>query len=283
MANRVMVLVGLTLLIAASTTRVAQAGFVAGFSGNSQTEVDGGGDPHPASDGLINFAVWDTSTGTLGNWIADFAAMGITANSLETILGASGFESYVYLYQMVNTNPTAPDSNLKLLQIEGNAFLEGGYLSTVGGGVGFDELGVGVTGPVGNTALGTATTDSAPGDGAPGDDTGALDATPFGLLATAKIPQGLSFLSAENLWEFDFPNPTGPADFSLLTNEFSTIVFLVSNIAPSYLPGRVHDGDVTFGDVPSTTPEPGTFAMSAVALAIASAVAASRRKNVASA
>jgi hypothetical protein len=45
------------------------------------------------------------------------------------------------------------------------------------------------------------------------------------------------------------------------------------------LPGRVHNGDVTYGDIPSNTPEPGSFAMAFGAIVVGLAAVAGAAKK----
>jgi hypothetical protein len=75
------------------------------------------------------------------------------------------------------------------------------------------------------------------------------------------------------MYEFSFTTPLA------VPGGYSTVVFLVSEIAPSYLRGRGHDGLFTDGAVPANTPEPGTVVMSAAALAIAAGAVVARRRN----
>jgi hypothetical protein len=285
MARSSWIAFGLSLAMMVCSARFAQAGFVPGFTGNSQTLVDGSLVSHPASDGLINFAVWDNSAG--GNWITDFlTAYGVSVVPLTALVAADPFAPYVYLYQVVNTNPVAPDSPLHLFQVQGGEFDPvGGYLLSAGTGVGFNELVAAVptvTGPTSNVALGT--TDALPGDGIPGAiiPNTDLDAIPFAAVAGAETPTGLTHLVAENLWQFEFPDQTtsGGTDHSLAPSVgYSTIVFLTSDRVPTYLPGRVHNGDVTYGDIPSNTPEPGSFAMAFGAIVVGLAAVAGAAKK----
>jgi hypothetical protein len=183
----------------------------------------------------------------------------------------------VYFYQMVNTDPlAASESTLRSLQIEGQAgsFSEAGYLA----GTVFDSAtpglagATGPTGPVANPSIGPPTTDLIPGNNSPGFAGGALSAAGFAVNGGAVAPSTVTFL-AEGLYEFSFNTPLS------VPGGYSTVVFLVSEIAPSYLRGRVHDGLFTDGDVPSNTPEPGTFVMTAAALAIAAGAVVARRRN----
>jgi hypothetical protein len=269
-----------TLLILAATVP-ARAGFLPGFTGNSQTLYTAAGPStaFPSSDGLINFSVYDNTNpgGPNGNWITDFAtSYGVTVTSLSIALGLSGRESYVYLYQMVNTNPDpASESSLHLLQIEGGQFDGAGYLTKGGATVGFKEA-AGVTGPVANPAIGTATTDgptisgNVPGNHVPGFSGGVLSATAFDTAAGGKTPTGVTYLVGDNAYQFEFPNLSAfppLTDHGLAPDGFSTVVFLTSERAPSYLVGTVHDGVFTQGDVPSNTPEPGTTITALGALA----------------
>lgn len=282
MARNSLFQIGFSLALAVCSAQFVQAGFVPGFTGNSQMEHNIGGIDQPGSDGLVNFAVWDTSTGTTGNWIFDFLTdYGVSFTELAIIPGVSGFEPYVYLYQMVNTDPLpAAESALSLLQVEAGTFTAGGYLNMGATGVGFNEA-AGVTGPVGNPAIGAATTDPVPGNQIPGA-LGALSAVPFAILPGSETPTSVNNLASESLYQFDFPDLSvfpPLTDHRVLPNGFSTIVVLTANLAPTYLTGTIHDGKTTQGDIPSNTPEPGTFLMTLGALSCGIAVVLSAAKK----
>jgi len=253
----------LAVVVSTTLSLPARAGFVAGYTGNSQTLYTALNPsiPNPTSDGLINFAVWDNSAG--GNWIADFAtSFGVSAASMNIALGATGREAYVYLYQMVNTNPDpSAESNLHLLQIEtGTSFNGAGYLFSGTNSVGFSEA-AGTTGPTTDPAIGTATTDTLPGNQVPGSSTGVLNPTPFASVANGKTPTGVTYLVGDHEYQFEFADLSGLGipgltDHSLAPDGYSTIVFLTSDVPPTYLKGTVHNGVFSQGDVPSNTPEP---------------------------
>jgi hypothetical protein len=278
--NRLL-MTGLISAIVLLQGQVSKAGFfIPGFTGNSQTELGTppGGTPlfaAPTADGLINFAVYDnTAGGAPTNWIAD---LGVPITPLTIGLGVSGFESYVYFYQLVNANPAgtvAADSTLHSLQISAGVFSGGGFLP----GTVFDSAtpglagATGPTGPAANPSIGPPTTDLLPGNNSPGFGGGALTAAEFAAIGGTIAPTSLTFISGEGLYSFGF-------DTRIPSGGYSSVVFLVSDIPPTYLLGRSHDGFYTDGDVPSNTPEPGTFVMTAGALAIALGAAVSRRRN----
>lgn len=274
--------IGLSLALVAGIAQASQAGFASAFVGNSQGEVGLGEiyppNTQPEGDGLINFAVYinDASTPT-GNWVTD---LGIEANGmfLNDLVGAGPVDetaAYVYFYQLVNTNPDGiADDVLSEMQIERGQFDTGGYLTIGGVPVLFNEAVDGGTGPPANTAIGTATTDPIPGNNVPGFSGGVLDATPFVADASAVIPDDWNRLSS--FYEFEFP---GSAIFGLDEDKYSTVVFMTSSLSPTYLLGRMKDGQTADGDVPSNTPEPGTFAMTAAALAIAAGAVVARKKS----
>src|SRR5439155_18150921 len=67
---------------------------------------------------------------------------------------------------------------------------------------------------------------------------------------------------------FNFPTSIGKLQGNN-TNQWSSIVFLTSNVAPTYWAGRVTDGvgDYSDGDVPVASSEPGTLLMIVIGVA----------------
>lgn len=235
----------------------ADAGWEPGYNGNSQLVA-----PSARADGVINFAVYKTED---ADWTDDFGA-GFDA-AVRTFMGSTNVAvgSYIYFYQVVNTNPNNPESSLSNLYLASSGSLNAagtvdGYLFTEGSGPGS------TVGPVGNQRLGA--------------ENGPNDSTVNGVPSNGTTPpSGFVFNSgAVNIGNYDdddeaFPDNT-PGDESddiparkfsfsntLAVDMYSSVAFLISPNAPKYGMGSLQDGGYTRGDVPVPSPEPGTFAL----------------------
>lgn len=243
--------------LAAASSAVAEAGFLSDFTGRTEFVVG-----NAASDGLVNFAVYEN---TDGDWTDDF--VGGSGGSFDlAVIHLGGFSSavdaaakFVYFYQVVNTDPTSPDDPLDNLLVP---FPPGGSsLVTSAGrvtGFVFDDNGDddgGAVGPSGNERLGddmTGDDDATPGDATPGLS-GVVLASPFFVAhASAKDATGAAAL-VSNFLRFSWS--------SLETGEFSSLVFITSGIEPRYDTGVLKDTGTTDGDIPAPVPEPGTLAL----------------------
>ena len=262
-----------TTVLAATVgmARVGSAGFLIAptdpFTGNSQFLV---GDHQ--SDGLVNFGVYKA---TDTNWTDDFIAMGIPAAAVNylTNSGSANNALYVYMYQVVNTNPVPgiPEDPLEHLQIPltvGSVISGSGYITNTV----FDDttpLSTGPTGPGGllsnrlGLLVGTAPSlGDANLDGVPSE----VVLTAPGLVAqgAAIEPTGVTIDPFEI--QFDWtPKFVG----SIPPSSWSSIVFFTSNNAPVYASSRVRDFGSTANELPtpagplgvSPTPEPSNFVM----------------------
>ena len=79
------------------STMPASAEYLAAFEGFSAMGAEPGA--CPACDSTVSFAVWHNAD---GNWLDDFPVM------TELFGESDGSERYVYLYQIVGTNPVPP-------------------------------------------------------------------------------------------------------------------------------------------------------------------------------
>jgi hypothetical protein len=114
------------ILLGAAAAPVAQAGFLAQFTG--WTEMN----DCFVCDTTVSFAVWENAD---GNWSDDLGAFGSTRLD---VLGTDPDYSagYVYLYQLVNTNynqtgPEEPIRDFQVVNDGGSRFSSGGYLDAV--------------------------------------------------------------------------------------------------------------------------------------------------------
>jgi hypothetical protein len=272
------IVIGMCFLLVAAIPQFAAAAFLSDFTGNTQFF-----NPSAQSDGVVNFAVYETGD---SDWTDDFgAAIDAAIGELSPPLGpgtvGNGIDEdalYVYFYQIVNTNPnTLPagvgDSALNQLELTLPALLSSvtsaGFITDY---VFDDPTGVGpdgATGPAGNARLGTLA------DTTPGPDDVAGDHSPSEKLSISSPGTpliGFTFLASI---EPDFVQET-PFDLleivfnpinAIPTGSWSSVFFITSNLPPIYWEAELEDGGDTHGDIPVPNPEPGTFLMTLGALA----------------
>ena len=226
----------------------ARAGFLPGFSGNTQMA------DHPTSTGIANFSVYENTSG--GSWVTALTLSG-TATPLVPLAGINTNAKYVYFFQIVN-NGTASLSTFKVLS-GSSPYSSAGYLATT---VFTDSAGA--VGPSANRFLGTeGTKPDDVLDGSPSErgvtPVGFATAGAEGLAGKAPIAANLGGASAGGfaafLWGFD---PT-----AIPVGGWSVVVFLTSDVAPMYGKGTLLDGgDLSDGDIPVQSPEPGTLVLS---------------------
>ena len=278
---------------------LAQAAFVLGGNTVFGGPDDGFPPPESTADGLVNFAIYQT---TSGNWGTELAAI-IGDGSTTTVSGGGGYSptfsavpiigsvdytaSYVYMYQVVNTNPygtAAADASLNSLTITfpydvASAITSVGYLRDT---VFEDPTGV-LVGPSTNQKLGPVADGTNPvGGDTPGDGTPTYSqatADIIGLNPAAPAPADLLPAVTATV----FPNElrfTLGAD-ELLTNKYTTVMFFTTNM-PTYIYSvdNLTDTTHTYGDLPIPNPEPGSFVMvlGAVVCGLGAVVARVRRK-----
>lgn len=229
------------------STSAANAAWMPGFSGSNQfTKNLTGTGPTNDGDGIVNFAVYD-------NINNDFGSFGLTGTNQ---FGSGGLTAgrYIYLYQVVNTNPnnSNPDHMLSGLFVEvvPSTIKSGGFV----GDTVFQDA-EGNVGPVGNVRLGTESgVNDTPLTGFP--------PTGFGTLSAAVESNSITIQG--NLFRFNFFDAN--RDPAIDVNGFSSVVFLTSDFAPTLGRGRLVDGDIGAGSIPVPTPEPGTIALFGLAL-----------------
>jgi hypothetical protein len=255
------------LVIAVNT---ANAGFVAGFNGNSQlgpTALGAGTDD--SSDGIVSFAVYATED---SDWTDDFTPF-FDADVTSGSTFSSGVDvdtDFVYFYQVTNNNPGTVDNFLSLLRVpeaSPGVFTSWGFvhrhvfLDTAA------ELFAPV-GPLGNEALGTEPLPpDSPGDHTPGDSasppTGFFDTElpPLGEDVGGLVPDAQDPTGAQVVID----NGSRYLQFTLNfvgTGSFTSILFATSNKGPIYLTGELQDGlPESQGDIAVPTPEPATLAL----------------------
>jgi hypothetical protein len=250
----------ISILGAWAVAQPIEAAYLSAFTGNSQS-IYGPPTltPNPSSDGVTNFAVYNTVD---ADWTDDFAFGGPVTYGFGGP-GAGNSSSYVYFYQAVNTNPLPlSEDALEAMQVE----LPGGVASITGAGfipdtvfLDITPVAGGPTGPAGNARLGAlldvTAGDDVPGNGAPSE---MLVASPgFASLGATEplfITTGASSLS------FDFISVAGGS--TIPSGGWSSILFITSNNPPTYLPGSLQDFSSTNGDIPSpVAPEPSAFVL----------------------
>lgn len=228
------------------STSAANAAWVAGFSGSNQfTKNLAGTGPTNDGDGIINFAVYDNANN-------DFGSFGLTGTDQ---FGSGGLTAgrYIYLYQIVNTNPnnSNPDHQLSgmFLEVASNVLKSGGFVNNTV----FQDAS-GNVGPSANVRLGTESAVN---------DTPLTDFPPtgFGSLSAAVEPVDITVQG--NLFRFNFFEGRTP---NLMPGGFSSLLYVTSDFRPTFGRGRLVDGDVSAGSIPVPTPEPGTIALFGLAL-----------------
>jgi len=253
---------------------ISRADWMTQNSGNSVLVA-----PQASADGVINFAVYQ-NTGS--NWLT---TLGVTAtqltNSNKDLTGnIDATAKYVYMYQIVNTKLVDPGKNdLVALNVAVDKASVTGY-GSLKGDVFKDAAGN--VGGTGNTRLDKGKdSDTSPNpegfpiDGKPSFAFGAGDPT-----TSVAIAQNDS--SATNALSASYSDlPNGPPDYSpflrfnfgeLGQDQYSSIVFITSNVAPIFYAGILQQGtEYTAGDVSTMNraPEPGTMALLALGLPLA--------------
>jgi hypothetical protein len=272
--------------------------FLNEFTGNSQTI-----DPDAGSDGVVNFSVYENIDNVNGtqDWTDDFGILVDAAiiplsqenpgdNPTSSIGGLDTNATYVYFYQMVNTNPdTSAESRLGQFELT----LPGGIDTITSAGFITSRVfndptdradhpgspdgatGPHLNGPLNNARLGleddtTAAPDDEAGDGEPSEKgINLAEATPFAFLVEADSPEFANY-DGGNIVEFIW-NP------DIASSLYSTIFFVTSNFAPKYFPVETEDGGQASGDAPVPTPEPASMAMTLGALICGCAAVFARR------
>ena len=257
------------LLVAPSA---AQADWLAPFSGNGQFSL-----PATSADGVVNYAVYENTTGG-DTFDQIFGAATPVTNLAGTVGDSYRDDRFVYVFQAINTkgpvgtDPLDLDADLRAFFVRIDEALVNG-VGTVTGYV-FNDA-EGATGPggiPGNIALGTvgpvpdpAIDGIAPGSGqAP--NPGSSGVTNVGV-----TPSTVTGASRGNVAFNTDPPGTGlrfEFDGGLNTGEYTSLFFFTSNSSPAFRGGQLQDGGAALGDVPSPTPEPGTMALLALGLPV---------------
>lgn len=221
----------------------AEAAFLPGFEGYSV--LGGGTSQCPLCDSTVNFAVWQN---TDGNWLNDLP------NPTDLGPTTTGAEQYVYMYQVVNTDPLNVQNqilenfNVSFGPAGGSTtptpFLSGGY---------FDNT-------VFNNPSSAITPLDTPDDGSPSQ---LSTVNPFAANTSAFDPNALSANIMANpavggggdypgeLFQWNAGNEI-PADGT------SSVLFLTSDLEPTFRWAETESpgGFGAAGDVPSAVPVP---------------------------
>jgi len=238
----------------------ARAGFLSGFTGNTQMS-DG------TAVGVISFSVFETSAPG-ANWINEL-------NSALSLSGAAALKAstpnaggvdatarYVYMYQVVNTGATDALENLKVANPA--SFTSAGNLLNSAANpssVVFEDTNGQVKTTNGNIGLGKNPSADDIVNGVP-STSGATVSTISALNTAVRADStDLDFGGNSGFVQFNFQRPV------IGVAKVSTIVFLTSDHGPYYARGLVRDGSNSDGDIPTAVaPEPGSLTIAAIGL-----------------
>jgi hypothetical protein len=265
--------------------QIANAGFF--LAGNSGYSVFGSGPVVPPffgpdfADSTVSFTVY---VNTDGNWADDPAFSAFVALDYNEGLNGGAVDTsstYVYLYQLVNDDPTPPPGTeddidsffVNFGHDPQSSVTGGGFIaeSTLNDGTNLSALnpGLGVDGAAIDT----------PGDNAPSHvfaGTPTLVATGGSLSGTDSVEYGPG-AGPFTLIEFNFDESGG----AIAPGGRSNILYITSNFSPQWRPGTSNDTGATFGDIPVPNPEPQSMimALGAMVCGIAVVVRANKRKG----
>jgi hypothetical protein len=280
-----MIPICLTLAASFALVQFATAAFLPDYTGNSQFVLGPGLPNIPAQgDGVVNFAVYENDDDDL----SEFAGFSPTSLILLSLVDETA--DYVYMYQIVNTNPDiggGGEGALVHLTIPlpygVSSVTSVGYFD----GYVFDDATPGgdPTGPTGfggNTRLGgpevTSPAEDVPGDASPSFSGAVLDSPPLvgSLGATDPILALLDSTASPDALDF----------YVLLTpSSYTSVMFLTSNLPPVYKPpSTLHNSPYqTLADIPVPGPEPSTTVMGIGVLVCGLVgIVAAKRKGAAS-
>ncbi|PQO29798.1 hypothetical protein DTL21_27580 [Bremerella cremea] len=227
-----------------------EAGFLPGFSGNSVM-----GMPGASGDATVSFSVYET---TDSDWTNDF---GVPFQSAITALGGTSLvsdASYVFFYQVVNTNPN-PSANDPLSNFRVSSASEFNSFGTVNGFV-FNDAD-GAVGPTTNPSLGSSASPiDMVLDGVPSESGVVPSGSGFAANGSAVGAPGItaSYLSSVDELRFTLPSVAPNAYTSIL---FATVSGNFTIPPVVYGKGMSLDGVATYGDIPTPTPVPAGLAL----------------------
>jgi hypothetical protein len=257
----------------------ARAEFLSNDVGNTQMSEG-------APQGVVSFLVFHNTTNNFVDAINKALHLtGSKALSASTLSGGGKVDlsaPYVYLYEVVNFN-TTNNNKIDSLQVKNpGAFTSAGYFANQAAAEDPYPGGVVGTKPnnVLNKGLGTDPTKDDPIDGSP--SVKGVSGFRLASYVNAVNPSSVDLTGSTNsgFITFSFPSINGSAGNT--PSDVSTLVFLTSKYAPTYLEGRVGSGSSTSnGDIPSAvTPEPGTLVLCGVAVFCLAGVYGWRRKSL---
>lgn len=275
----------LAFALGLSAAPSAQAGWVAGFTGN--TLMTSG-----TTSGIVDFAVWQTDTTgpNANNWEAQ---LGVTPTSAAAP-AVDTSAAYVYFYEVVNVG-TSNYGDLFVNSWATTPYTSGGYLpQTV-----FQDSSGNAIGPAAKQYLGP--TPSGPDQVTNNPSVVASNTTlntppstpaPFVTDVNAIHPLAVTSLggfgSPGNAADINWANVNLGPPFNINTEQlsagsYSTVVFLTSDTGPTYSAGSLREnsvaGVIATGGIPTQSPEPATLAMWGLG-AIGFGLVARRRKKL---
>jgi len=233
----------------------AQAGFLPSFSGASDFGTDDGqgGSSCALCDSTVNFSVYERED---ANWLDDAAFDGFDRTTLSGT--TVGTENYVYLYQVINTdplnvsNPGLENFNVTHTDAAGNPIP--GFLAYGSGGFFANAV---FQNAASNVGL------DAPNDGVP---TSVFATNPLVADANAIEPNSLSLTASQLIASAAVKNGAaaytgalfGFVDPLITADGTSSVMFLTSDLAPSYVWAESESpgGFGAAGDVAGVVPEP---------------------------
>ncbi len=242
----------------------ANAALVDGFSGwTEMSECD-------YCDSIVNFSVYEN---TDGDW---------TDDPFFNVVGDVGFVNqygtfdnnakYVYMYQLVNVNTSGSinEQDIQKFSVASASIniTSGGYFDNTVFHDGSDTIS-GV-----NWSLSNPNPGSFPGDDYIDSVTGLGDGMPSAAVSTLNVSLAADASSQDSYSLYSnlggCPSPTAPCNVMIynfpsnthqiehLTDEYTSVLYMTSNIAPTYGFGETEagQGSGADGEIPTVVPEP---------------------------
>ncbi len=240
-SNRLIYMASAVCLAVALLPAPAKAGFLTSFTGYTQMS------DAPTATEVVNFAVYQNLG---GNWATQ---LGVTASP-----GADLTAQYVYMYEVVNNGGATSRIGFFNVNSYDGAYTSSGFLS---GTVFSDGSAVG---PAANRYLGPN-----PGSMPPDDpvnnrpSVSGVSAPTFVANGSAVNPSASNTGGASNSDFATFGFLSGVTQ-TLTSGLFSSVLFLTSDIPPTYSEGQVlnfSNSQSSDGGIPTAAPEPATLAM----------------------
>jgi hypothetical protein len=237
----------------------ATAGLIASFSGNTQPLIT---TSTGTTTGFINFAVFDRSGGTIGD---SYDTGNPGANALLLAAGLHTTDSFLYLFQAVNTGDDIASASVSVLRA--NVLSDGALTS-----LSFAQV---TGGSAATSFLGPLA--ASPGNISPAV-TGATTTEAMTRTAPGTVAPSLLTLNANSLVATFSPSFDG-------LGTMSTIFGYTSDFAPAFGNGSLQDSGIAANGVVPTAavPEPSSLVMAAIGAACLTWYGRRRKRDVASA